>query len=63
MKNKERLIQKINTALDINEIAMDDVIIGGCSDTVDGWLRCHYQTMEKLLEDIKSTIEREEVEF
>lgn len=63
MINKDKVEHLMNIAMKTNELVMSDTILGECSDTADGWIRCHYQTMKMLLEDIWDVIINEEDDF
>lgn len=63
MKNKEKVLNMIDTAVMVNNMKVSDMIVGDYGDTVDGWLRCNHQVMDELLAEIRNTINTQEVEF
>ncbi len=63
MKNKEKVLNMIDTARIVNRESVNDVVVGDCGDTAGGWLQCQSQIMEALLTEIRNVIDRQEVEF
>ena len=63
MKNKEKVLNMIDTARIVNRESVNDVVVGDCGDTTYGWLRCQSEIMEALLTEIRNVIDRQEVEF